>query len=58
VGDILFLGNTHHFTMKYGAKTRFNNKAELYVLWIMLKIRLEHKVKNIYIMGDSKLLID
>jgi ribonuclease HI len=58
VGAILFLKSSHHFSLKYGVGLDTNNRAELYALWILLKVVLEQKVKRIQILGDSKLVLD
>jgi ribonuclease HI len=55
---ILFLNNSHYFTLKFGAGQGTNNRVEFYALWILLKVAGEKNVSRLQVLGDSKLLMD
>ena len=55
---LLYLRKSHFVSIKYGARTGTNNRAELYALWILLKVTQDQHVKNLQVLGDSKMLIE
>jgi ribonuclease HI len=55
---ILYLDSAHHFSLKYGAGRGTNNRAEIYALWILLKVAVDKQVRKIQVLGDSKLVMD
>jgi hypothetical protein len=57
-GAILYLDNAHHFSLKYGVGRGTNNRAEIYALWILLKVVVDKQVRKIQVLGDSKLVMD
>jgi ribonuclease HI len=57
-GTIIFLNNSHYFTLKYGAGQGTNSRAETYALWILMKIVVEKCVSRLQVLGHSKLLMD
>jgi ribonuclease HI len=58
VTEILFVNNSHYFSLKYGAGKRTNNRAEFYALWILMKIAADKCTGKLQVLGDSKLLMD
>ena len=57
-GPILYLDNANYFLLKYGVGLGTNNRADLYALWILLKVAVGSEVKRLQGFGDSKLLMD
>ena len=57
-GTILFLSPSHYFHLKYDMGWGSNNKVEFFTLCLLNMSTKQKGHRKIYVMGDSKLVIN
>jgi ribonuclease HI len=57
-GAVLYLTNTHYFTLTMGLGSRTNNYAELMALKLLLTFSREREIDNIQLFGDSMVVLN
>lgn len=56
-GMILHVSSLHYFSLKHGAGTRTDNRAGTCALWLLLKTDADKGIKELQVLGNSKLLM-
>jgi len=55
---VLFINQSHYSHIRYAPSKGTNNQVEFIALWTLLAIAQLKGVKNLQVMGESKLLVD
>ena len=58
VGGFLFLKDNHSFSFKAALGIGTNNWAEMYALWLLMRLASEKGINQLQVLGDSNLILD
>lgn len=56
--SLVFIRDSHVISFKATVGEGSKNKAELYALWLLLKIAMKRGLNGLQVMGDSKLVVE
>jgi hypothetical protein len=48
---ILYVNNSHYFSLKYGGNQGTNNRVQFYALWNLLEVAADKGIGKLQVMG-------